>query len=882
MPKSVSTASPPTGQAPHRRVAAALAGLLTLGASATVAAPATTVPYIKVDQFGYLTGMSKVAVVVDPQVGYNAAEAFSPGLSANQYQVRRWADDISVLSGTLVPWKAGATQVQSGDRGWHFNFSALTTAGSYYVYDTVNKVGSGRFEIGPNVYDAVLKQALRMYYYQRLNTPKVLPYAEAKWTDAAAFEGKNQDRYATSRWAKGNAATARDLSGGWMDAGDTNKYVTFARSAVLRLLDAYRMNPVVFGDNFGLPESGNGVPDVLDEVKWELEFLKRMQNATGTGGLFLKVGVDGTAKDATPLSTDTSPRYYLPECTSSTLAGSAMFAAANVVYKGIASQATYGADLLKRAEAAWARAKVTTFGFTTFQTDCDDLDVRAGDADHDAGEQLDSALLAAISLYEATGKAEYKAFIEGNYTRGEPYRSSPWWWSPYSSSNQVALLRFADMAGVSVAVRDDIKRMKGVNDSTLSIDDFKAGTDLYRAHISDNEYNWGHNSLRANAASNNLDFVTFKINPANAAPYREIAEQHLHWLHGANPLGLVMLSNMAAYGAESSVNEIYHGWFHDGSVWDNAKTSAKGPPPGFLSGGPNPNYSGSVAGITNQPRQKAYKDWNTGWPENSWELTEPGIYSQADYVHLLARLMTLTAPDLQPPTAPTKLGVSSIKPQSTTATLIWTPSTDNVGVTGYDLYRGTVLIAANLGGSSTTLNNLNCATSYTLTLRARDAAGNTSAASNTLSFTTAACPTADTPVYGEALGAGWNDWSWGTVRNVANTTPVKVGTRSLKVDYTGWGGVSLSHTTGVPVSLTSTVRFWAYSPVTAPLRVYVQTGDDVAEASSYFVTLPSGVWTDVVVNRAQIGNPNLIKRLTIQLYGAAATTVYLDEVRITK
>ena len=111
-------------------------------------------------------------------------------------------------------------------------------------------------------------------------------FSELDFTDTAAFEGKNQDRYATSRWAKGDAATARDLSGGWMDAGDTNKYTTFAQSAVLQLLDAYRLNPGVFSDNFGIPESGNGLPDVLDEVKWELEFLKRMQNATGTGGLF--------------------------------------------------------------------------------------------------------------------------------------------------------------------------------------------------------------------------------------------------------------------------------------------------------------------------------------------------------------------------------------------------------------------------------------------------------------------------------------------------------------------------------------------------------------------------------------------------------------------
>ena len=64
---------------------------------------------------------------------------------------------------------------------------------------------------------------------------------------------------------------------------------------------------------------------------------------------------------------------------------------------------------------------------------------------------------------------------------------------------------------------------------------------------------------------------------------------------------------------------------------------AQRPAAGYISGGPHRSYTGTVAGINNQPLQKAYKDWNTGWPENSWELTEPAIYTQAAYVQLLAR-----------------------------------------------------------------------------------------------------------------------------------------------------------------------------------------------------------------------------------------------------
>lgn len=856
----------------------ALAVALVTGGAAALAAPTTTTVHIKLDQFGYLPSMRKVAILADPQAGWNAAEAYTPGTGAGQIQVRRWADDGVVLSVTAQAWNAGATHAQSGDRGWQADFSALTTPGSYYLFDTLNNVGSGRFEIGAGVYDAVLKQALRTFFYQRLNFAKVAPYADARWADGASYERANQDRYATSRWAKGVASTARDLSGGWADAGDTNKYTTFAQEAVLLLLDAYRMNPAVFGDAFGIPESGNGLPDLLDEVKFELEFLKRMQNASGTNGLFLKVGLDTYDGEVTPPSSDTRARYYLPECSSATLAGSAMLAAAAVVYKGIASQATYGADLLTRAEAAWTRAKTTTASFTTFETACDDGDIKAGDADVDAAGQRSSALIAAIYLYEATGKAEYRSFVEANYHQVQPVSIS--WWGPYWGPLQVALLRYAGMSGVSATVSTAIRNQKAAQNGTVSITDYSAGTDLYRAHLADAEFNWGHNKTRSIAGAINLDFAQFGINPANATLYQEVAQQHLHWLHGANPLGLVMLTNMGAYGAESSVSEIFHNWFRDGSAWDSAKTSTYGPPPGYLPGGPNRTYTGSVAGITSQPPQKAYKDWNALWPENSWEITEPAIYYQAAYIQLLARLMPNGSVDAQAPTAPTALAAAGVK--ATGVTLSWKAASDNVGVASYELYNGSSLFARGLGGTSTALTSLYCGSSHVFTLKARDAAGNLSAASNAITVKTSACPSAATLVYSDSLASTWADWSWSATRNFANTTPIKVGSKSLRADLQGWGGVALRHGTGIAASATAKLRFWAYSPMALPLRISVQTQDSAGETGAVTLTLAANTWTDVILTRAQLGHPNLIKRINLQLQSATAGTLYLDQVQLTK
>lgn len=840
------------------------------------AAPPQVSPYLKVDQFGYLPMMRKVAIVADPQVGWNAAEAFSPGVSANQYQVRRWADDAVAFTGTLQPWKAGATHGQSGDRGWHFDFSALVTPGSYYLYDTVNAVGSGRFEVGNGVYDAVLKAAVRMYFYQRVNFAKSAAFAGTKWADGAAYEGPDQDRAARSRWAKTDAATARNLSGGWMDAGDSNKYVTFARDPVLQLIEAYRMNPLVFGDDLGIPESGNGLPDLLDEVAWELDFLKRMQDGTGTGGLFLKVGLDTYDGGVTPPSADTRPRYYLPECTSSTLAGCAMLASAGIVYRSIPARAEYGTDLVARAEQAWARAKVTTANFAIFQTGCDDGHIKSGDADVDAGGQLGSALVAAAYLYEATGKVEYRTFVEANYTRTQP--ASIGWWGPYTQTVQVALLRFAGAGGVTPTVAAAIRSQKAGQNGVMSINDLAAGTDLYRAYLPDAQYHWGHNRTRADVGNLNLDFVTFGISPANAAAYAEVAGQHLHWLHGANPLGLVQLSNMGALGAESSIREIYHVWFADGSVWDNAVSSPNGPPPGYVVGGPNRSYSGSVPGIATQPPQKAYRDWNTGWPENSWEYSEPAIYSQAAYICLLARLLPTNPADVQPPTAPTAVVASAVTGNS--ATISWVASTDNVGVTAYDVLVDGVARVTNVIGTTTSLSGLSCGTSVAVSVQARDAAGNRSSPSASRTFTTTACPPPVRVLYGDSLSSGWADWGWASTRNFSSTSPVRIGSRAIRVDYRSWGGLSLRHSTGIPATATSAVRFWAFSPVAAPLKVSVQTQDSGPESGMHLVTIPANTWTEVTATRAQLGNPSVYRRVNVQIYQATPVTVSFDEIRL--
>jgi hypothetical protein len=162
----------------------------------------------------------------------------------------------------------------------------------------------------------------------------------------------------------GDTAEIKDLHGGWFDAGDYNKYTSWAARNVIVLLRGYSENPTAFGDDTGIEESGNGVPDILDEVKWALDWLMRMQNTDGS--LLCVQGLD----QASPPSAATGPSYYGPATTAASLMGAAAFAYAARIYsaRSEADLRAYGADLATRARKAWDWAAAIQGSCTTTTT----------------------------------------------------------------------------------------------------------------------------------------------------------------------------------------------------------------------------------------------------------------------------------------------------------------------------------------------------------------------------------------------------------------------------------------------------------------------------------------------------------------------------------
>jgi endoglucanase len=626
-------------------------GTATTGGS-TSAPAANDVPIIVVDQFGYLPGSEKIAVIRDPQTGFDSATDFVPG---SQYALVDSASGAQVFTSASTAWNGGATHAQSGDKAYWFDFTSVQTPGSYYVLDIDKNQRSPVFRIASDVYKPVLRHALRTFFYQRAGQAKQPPYAEAAWSDGASHVGALQDHNARRYNAKTDATTERDVWGGWYDAGDFNKYTGWTAGYVVEMLQAYEENPAAFGDDFDIPESGNGVSDILDEARWGLEYLGRLQSTDGS--LLSVVG----ESSASPPSAATGQTVYGTANTSGTLAAAAAFASGARVFAKVTSGdfTTLATTLATRASNAfaWAEANPALF-FKNNDSASGTSGLASGQQEVDAAGLVMVRLKAAVQMFRLTSDATYSAIVDSLYSQTN-FISNTFVY-PFEVDRQDALLYYADAPGATATVRDAI-RAKYKTGTTTGSDNLPAHTtskDPYFAYMKD--YVWGSNSTKSNQGNLFWAMVTHAIDTTQDATMKRLAERYIHYIHGVNPLGLVYLSNMTSAGATRSVNEFFHTWFTDGSAkWDRVGVSTYGPAPGFLTGGPNPGYaldaccpsgcSGAannakclVSAVTpplGQPAMKSYLDFNSNWPQDSWSVTENSCGYQIAYIRLLSKFL---------------------------------------------------------------------------------------------------------------------------------------------------------------------------------------------------------------------------------------------------
>jgi len=601
----------------------------------------TTSPHIIVDQFGYRPASEKIAVLKNPITGLDASQSFTP---SNSYALVNAANNMQVYTGSPVSYNSGQENVSSGDVVWWFDFSSYQTPGTYYVLDVTQNLRSFEFDIQINIYDDILKHAVRTFYYQRAGYAKDAQYTGSNWADSASHIGTLQDTQCRRYDTPSNTSSEKDLSGGWYDAGDYNKYTTWTANYIIDLLKAYKENPSAWNDNYNLPYSGNGIPDILDEIKWGLDYLLKLQETNGSMISIVALS------SASPPSSATGQSLYGAVNTSCTLASAAAFAYGSKIFNEL-GMSSYSAALSQSATDAWNWADANpNIIWENNSAAYNSVGIGAGQQETDDYGRLAYKVRAAVYLFDLTNTQSYKTFVESNY---QDIHLILWNFAyPFEQQNQETLLYYATFSNSTASVASSINST--YQNAMNSSDNFNAlynESDAYLAYLKD--YTWGSNGIKSRKGLMFTDYINYQINTVNNEDALKAAERYLHYIHGVNPLNFCYLSNMYNYGADNGVNEFYHTWFSDGTDWDNAQNDLYGPAPGFLTGGPNPSYNwdsccpSGCSGcnttqlnrIVGQPKQKAYDDFNTSWPMNSWEITENSNGYQVAYIRLLSKFV---------------------------------------------------------------------------------------------------------------------------------------------------------------------------------------------------------------------------------------------------
>jgi Secretion system C-terminal sorting domain len=138
-----------------------------------------------------------------------------------------------------------------------------------------------------------------------------------------------------------------------------------------------------------------------------------------------------------------------------------------------------------------------------------------------------------------------------------------------------------------------------------------------------------------------------------------------------------------------------------------------------------------------------------------------------------------------------------------------------------------------------------------------------------------------TTIYGDALASDWADWSWSSTRDFNNTNQIKSGSKSLRVNYTStYGGLVLRKGTGVSASNLTDIRFWVYANSARTLTFYTSSQDGSGNSPSISFTTTANAWKEIVITKAQLGNPSTIKKITFQAGNFTGDVIY-DDIRYT-
>jgi endoglucanase len=546
---------------------------------------AEPVPDVLVNQLGYLPLSSKRATVKS-----GASDPLAWQLLD--------ASGASVAKGETRPFGPDAA---SGERVHALDFSGFKGSGSGYKLQ-VGALQSRAFDVRPDLYAQLRADSLAFFYHQRSGVEIALPYArDRRWVRPA---GHLHDSRVPCASGSG-CDYSLDVSGGWYDAGDHGKYVVNAGITVWTLLNLYERAAQVsqlepLGDGkLNIPESGNKLPDLLDEVRWELDWLLKMQVPAGkplAGMAHHKLHDKGWTEIGVAPHEDKQPRVLMAPSTAATLNLAAVAAQAARVYAPF--DQAFSGRCLSAAKVAYDAALAHPDVYAPEAN-------KIGGGAYDDRDVRDEFAWAAAELFSSSGEDRYRAQLEKSpFYLQVPTRLG----GEASDAGQATVLTWqnvqaAGTLSLALAARSGELRKRARAAVQRAADELLAlrereGFGLPFAPGANNSYPWGSNSF----ALNNAIVLALAFDFSRDAKYLPGVVSTLDYLLGENPLDQ---SYISGYGARPLKNP-HHRFFSHQVREDRPEV-----PPGFVSGGPNSGLQDPIAqgaGLAGCAPQKCFLD----------------------------------------------------------------------------------------------------------------------------------------------------------------------------------------------------------------------------------------------------------------------------------
>jgi endoglucanase len=559
---------------PHTMRWIALALLLLRGAETTQAQADPGATRIRLNQVGYLPTGPKLAVVTDG--------------SASEFSIVRATGGATVLRGRLSPPKVWA---MSGETARLADFTRLTAPGRYVV----NVPGVGRsypFEIGPNVVRGVAAAALKGFYYQRVSTP-LSPEHAGTWSRPAGHPDTSVEVHTSAAGPGRPAGTRISSPGGWYDAGDYNKYIVNSGITTYTLLLIADQFPEYAGAlTTNIPESGNALPDVLDEALYNIRWMQTMQDPAD-GGVYHKLtnaSFDGFVMPHEAVAT----RYVVQKGNAAALNFSAVMAHASTMVRRYPRELPGLADsLLTGAVAAWNWARRypdSTYSQSRINETHTPKIVTGGYEDRSVA---DERRWAAAELFLATRQ---DSFLVAYPTVSDSAPGVPTWNSVAALAYFSLLERRRELGRAA----DSTSLAKGLLALANSLRT-DADTSAYAVPmVRRSDFAWGSSAVAANQGI--VLVQAYRL--TRDTSYLRAAVSTLDYVLGRNGTGYSFLTG---FGSKRVMFPHHRPSGADGIV---------APVPGLLSGGPNPQQQDRCAGYPSQLPALSFADVQCSYASN--------------------------------------------------------------------------------------------------------------------------------------------------------------------------------------------------------------------------------------------------------------------------